>query len=132
MVPLRNKLLEHPVVAAIIVIAVYLVFLIIGEVVSLIISRRLLVDAPFLAQTARFVVLFLLNALVWFWLVPNAMLMPVGKIPFDKYVNTIRLDKTSARPYVRNILYALLCVSIICLSLLIASILTGEYIFDIS
>lgn len=53
------------------------------------------------------------------------------KIPFDEYVNTIRLDKTSAKPYVRNVLYALACVSIIIIGFLIASLLTGENIFNI-
>ena len=66
MVAIFSRLLENPVVASIIIMVVYLVFLIIGEVASLIISNRVLIDAPLLAQASRFVILFSLNCFVWF------------------------------------------------------------------
>ncbi|MFW9910646.1 MAG: lysostaphin resistance A-like protein [Candidatus Thorarchaeota archaeon] len=132
MATIRNRLLERPIITGILVIVVYLAFYILGEVLSLIIANTILVENPFLAQVARFAILLLLNGFVWFWLVPHAMLLPAGRISFEKYVNTIHLDRTSGKPYAKNILYALVCVLIFCLGLLIASFLTGEYIFDIN
>ncbi|MFW9920565.1 MAG: lysostaphin resistance A-like protein [Candidatus Thorarchaeota archaeon] len=131
MVTFRSRLLNRPMVAGIIVIAVYLSFYIIGEVASLIIANLIIVNNPLLAQTARFVILFLINVLVWFWIIPQALQLPDGRISFAKYVDTIHLDRESGKPYGKNILYAFVYVSVFCLGLLIASLLTGEYVFEI-
>ena len=131
-VSIRGRLLEYPILTCILVIIVYLVSIIIGEVSSAIISSLFLEDNALLSQIARFAILLLPNSFVLLWLVPKAMLIPSGKITLDNYLNAIRLDRQSARPFAKNILYALLCVSIFCFGFFIASLLTGEYIFEIS
>jgi membrane protease YdiL (CAAX protease family) len=131
LVPNRDKLLGHPIMTSILVIIVYIIFIIIGEVSSVIISL-LLEENAILSQIIRFTILLFLNGFVWFWLVPTVMLIPDGKITLDKYVNIIKLDRQSARPFTKNILYALLCTTIFCFGFLIASLLTGEYNFEIS
>ena len=128
---IRGRLPDYPIITGILVIIVYIIFIILGEVLSMIISS-FLEDNALLYQIIRFAILFLLNSCVWFWLVPNVMLLPAGKVTFDKYVNTIRLDKHSYRPFAKNILYSFLCVVIFCFGFLIASLLTGEYTFEIS
>ncbi len=132
MIKIRSRLLEYPIAAGVLIIVVYLAFYIVGEVASAILSLRLLADNPSLAQVTRFAILFLVNAFLWLWLVPEVMFLPVGRVSFEKYVNAIRLDRTSARPIAKNILYALVCVSVFCIGLLVASLLTGEYNFDVT
>ena len=131
MASIRSRLLERPIVASVLLIVIYLAFYILGEVLSLIIANRILVDSPILAQAARIAILFFINAFVWFWLVPHSLHLPDGKVPLQKYIDTIHLDKSSGKPYAKNIVFALVCVSVFCFGLLVASLLTGEYAFDI-
>ncbi len=131
MASLRNRLLEHPIIACVLLVMIYLAFYILAEIVSLIITNRILVDSPIFAQTSRIAILFLTNAFVWFWLVPHSLHLPDGKVPLEKYIDSIKLDRPSGRPYAKNILFALVCVSIFCVGFLIASLLTGEYTFEL-
>ena len=130
MVSKREKMTEYPIMASILVIIVYILFFILGEISSMIVTS-LLEDNALLSQIIRFAILLLVNCFVLLWLVPKAMLLPSGKITNDQYLAEIKFDKQSAKPMSKNILFALLFVSIFCFGLLIASLLTGEYTFDI-
>ncbi|MFX1538358.1 MAG: lysostaphin resistance A-like protein, partial [Promethearchaeota archaeon] len=109
----------------------YIIFTIIGEVLSVIISNYLLESDILLFHVARFIILLIVNSFVWLWLIPMFFQLTEGKITMSKYLEIIKLDKKSFSPIGRNIFFALFCVVIFCLGLFLASFLTGEYVFEL-
>ncbi len=128
----RDSLLDHPILSSILVVVVYIAFLIIGEVIGLVIKVSLLDENVLAYQIIRFAILFLLNGLVLLWFFPKIMHIPAGKTTFNNLLKIIRLDRESSKPLSKNIIFAILSLSVFLFGYLIASLLTGEYVFDIT
>ena len=72
----RQRMPEFPVVTGIIVTLIYIFVIVFGEIASIILSKSILDNNAVLTQLARFLILLILNCLMWFLFVPKILLLP--------------------------------------------------------
>ena len=132
MISIRQKIQEFPLVTGIIITLIYIIITIFGEIVTIILSKSILNNNVVLTQLIRFLILLLLNCIIWFIFVPKILFLPSVDTNLGTYLSSINLSHESFKNLRRNIFYAISSTIIFCMGLLTASTLTGEYIFDIN
>jgi len=125
---IREKLLQYPIVAAILLMLFYVIFLVAPvAIIFLIIRPDTHMMRAFLYVTISSCFMFLL----WFIVVPYGFHLPKGKLQtFKEYIEVLHLNKF--RPAMFNIGLGVCCAMVVLISSLLTTILFADYIFDIN
>lgn len=124
---LQTFLLEHAVVAALILVGLYWLFSEAAEFVADLVFGS---SSYFVFKGIEFVFVFVSLAILLLVLVPLGLYLPNGKESLKDYAKSIRLNQIS--PWKRNVLLGAGFAAIFCMFTLIFGLLSGEYIFDLN
>jgi len=124
---IQTFLLDHAVVAALILVGLYWLFSEAAEFVADLVFGS---SSFFVFKGIEFVLVFVSLAILLLVLVPLGLHFPNGKESLTDYVKSIRLSPIS--PWKRNVLLGSGFAATFCIFTLIFSLLSGEYIFDLN
>ncbi|MFX1445655.1 MAG: lysostaphin resistance A-like protein [Promethearchaeota archaeon] len=121
----NDFLIRHSLIAIIIIMALYGLFIIVSRLLVVLFFSPL----PFLLFIwIQFTIVFGTLALLLFIIIPFGLQLPNGKESFKDFTHSIRLSRFY--PWKRNLCLGFAFATIFCLCTLCFSLLVGKYIFD--
>ncbi len=127
MAKFHEFLIRHSLIAIIIVMALYGVFIIISRLLVVLFLSYL----PFLLFIwIQFIIVFGILAVLLFIIIPFGLQLPNRKESFKDFTHTIRLSQFN--PWKRNIFLGVAFAAIFWLFTLCFSLLVGNYVFDLT
>ncbi len=123
----KKGLSERPLLSIIILLVLYVAFLAFPLLIWF------LLFGPSISGLMLYFIIginFAIITVLWLFIVPNGLHLPNGRESFLQYLNTIKLSHLT--PIGKNILLGILCTAVFFASMLISTLLTGLYVFNLT